>query len=254
MAKLHNMKKYIAILFCLGIFLSVNAQKNTAGKGESAAGLLGEKARLGVNVNPLICWSRAPGIQTNNKGVRAGFQVGLQFDYYFAKNYGITTGLYFDYLGSNVNYTLSKLDTSGTAYDQNYQHRYTTQYVELPIGIKLRTNEFNKVTIFGEVGVAAMVLVSARANYNEDFDGIKKEQVKVYNTRVNIFDMAASAAVGMEYNISGKTSLTAGIVYKYAFLNQIKDDKAKDVVPLNTGLLKDPIYLNYLAFKVGILF
>jgi hypothetical protein len=83
---------------------------------------------------------------------------------------------------------------------------------------------------------------------------MKYEQKKVYATRVNFLDVAASGGAGIEYNIAGKTSLVAGVVYKYAFLNHIKDDKAKDVKPLNIGLSEDPIYLNYFAFRIGVLF
>jgi hypothetical protein len=247
------MKKYLLILFVLGVFITSYAQEATS-KGESAAGLLGEKTRLGINFNPLFSWARTPGAQTDNKGVRMGFQVGLQVDYYFAKNYGLTTGLYFDYLGTNVNYTLSKNDSIGNPINNLYVHKYTTQFLEVPFGLKLRTNEFKRITIYGELGVASMFLVSARATYNNDFDGVKKDQIKVYGTRVNFFDVAASGGAGIEYNIAGKTSLVAGVVYKYAFLNHIKDDKAKDVKSLNIGLAEDPIYLNYFAFRIGVLF
>lgn len=248
------MKKYLVILFVLShIFISY-AQKATTSKGESAIGLLGEKTRLGINFNPLFSWSRTPGAQTDNKGVRMGFQIGLQVDYYFAKNYGLTTGLYFDYLGTNLEYILAKNDSLGNPYNKTYSHKYTSQFIELPIGLKLRTNEFKRITIYGELGVSTMLLVSARGTYDTDFDNIKKEQVKVYATRVNFFDVAASGGAGIEYNIAGKTSLVAGVVYKYAFLNHIKDDKAKDVKPLNLGLSEDPIYLNYFAFRIGVLF
>ena len=248
------MKKYLLILFVLCVFISTKAQNDLASKGESASGLLGEKTRLGINFNPLFSWSRTPGAQTDNKGVRMGFQVGLQVDYYFAKNYGLTTGLYFDYLGTNLNYILAKNDSLGNPVNFQYDHKYTSQFLEIPLGLKLRTNEFKRITVYGELGVSTMFLVSARATYNNDFDGVKKDQVKVYGTRVNFFDVAASGGAGIEYNIAGKTSLVAGVVYKYAFLNHIKDDKAKDVKPLNIGLAEDPIYLNYFAFRIGILF
>jgi hypothetical protein len=252
------MKKYLVILFVLShIFISY-AQDAATSKGESAVGLLGEKTRLGINFNPLFSWSRTPGIEADNKGVRMGFQIGLQVDYYFAKNYGLTTGLYFDYLGTNINYTLNKLNfintTNYTVITTNYLHKYTSQYIELPIGLKLRTNEFKRITVYGELGVSSMILVSARGTLLNDFDDLKKEQIKVYNTRINIFDIAASGGAGIEYNIAGKTSLVAGVVYKYAFLNHIKDDKYKNAITNTTSTAKDPIYLNYFAFRIGVLF
>ncbi|MEI6312260.1 MAG: porin family protein [Bacteroidota bacterium] len=254
------MKKYISILLLLSTVIFTYANKYQANQGDGATGLLGEKTRLGINFNPLLSWSRTPGIEADNKGVRMGFQFGLQLDYYFAKNYGLTTGLYFDYLGTNINYTLTQYDTSKplpVLYETkttNYLHKYTSQYIELPIGIKLRTNEFKRITVYGELGASMMVLVSARGTLINDFDGVKKDQVKVYNTRVNVFDMAASGGAGIEYNIAGKTSIVAGLVYKYAFLNHIKDDKFKNSIPATLSTASDPIYLNYLALRVGVLF
>ncbi len=251
------MKKYISILLLLSTVFFTYAHKYQANQGDGATGLLGEKTRLGINFNPLLSWSRTPGIEADNKGVRMGFQFGLQFDYYFAKNYGLTTGLYFDYLGTNVNYTLGLPDTGSAGIEAKYTdylHKYTSQYIELPIGIKLRTNEFKRITVYGELGVSTMVLVSARGTLINDFDGVKKDQVKVYNTRVNVFDMVASGGAGIEYNIAGKTSIVAGLVYKYAFLNHIKDDKFKNSIPATLSTASDPIYLNYLALRVGVLF
>lgn len=243
------MKKYIKIALLVVFVTTIYAQK-----GESAAGMLGEKTRLGFNFNPLFSWCRTPGAQTDNQGVRMGFQIGLQVDYYFAKNYGLSTGVYFSYLGSTINYNMSNTDSLGNPYTNVLKHKYTTQFIELPIGLKLRTNEFKRVTVYGELGVGSMFLLSARGTYMSDFDGINKEQAKVYGTRVNFFDVNVSGGAGIEYNISGKTSIVAGVIYKYAFLNHIKDDKAKDVKPLNLGLAEDPIYLNYFAFRIGVLF
>lgn len=219
-------------------------------KGNAASGSLGPNTRLGICFNPLLSFSRAPGLQTDNKGVKGGFSGGLMFDHYFAPNYGISAGLYFTYAGSNLIYHLSDKDTAGHDVPATYAHKYTTQYIEIPIGFKFRTNEINRITYYGEMGITPMILVAARANLNPDFDGTVKSQVKVYNTRVNPIDLAAHFGAGIEYNISGSTSLVAGILYKYAFLNQIKDHK----VYTNKGLLEDKIFLNYVSLRVGVLF
>jgi Outer membrane protein beta-barrel domain len=244
------MKNKIYLSIYLLMLIMTSTTMLLAADGNGANGLLGDKTRLGINFNPILSWVRAPGAQTDNKGVRGGFQAGLQIDRYFATNYGFSTGIYFDYLGANINYHLP--DSAGNA--QPFSHQYTTQFIEVPIGLKLRTNEIKRITTYGELGLTAMVLLSARANYHNDFDGIAKEQLKVYGSRVNFFDLAAHAGAGIEYNLSGKTSIIAGVVYKYAFLNHIKDSTAKEYKGKNTGLLNDQIFLNYFAFRIGVLF
>ena len=218
--------------------------------GSGANGFLGDKTRLGINFNPIISFARAPGAQTDNKGARGGFQAGLQVDRYFATNYGFSTGIYFDYLGVNLNYNLP--DTFGNARPLN--HKYTTQFLELPLGLKLRTNEFKKITAYGELGLTPMFLLSARGNYNNDFDDSTKTQIKVYGSRVNFFNLATHVGAGIEYNISGKTSFIAGVIFKYAFFNHVKDSTSKDYKGKATGLLDDQVFLSYFSFRIGILF
>jgi hypothetical protein len=240
-------KYYTQILFLI-MLLALLPEVLMAGSGSN--GFLGDKTRLGINFNPIISFARAPGVQTDNKGVRGGFQAGLQIDRYFATNYGFSTGIYFDYLGVNLVYHLN--DTLGNPKSLN--HKYITQFLEIPLGLKLRTNEFKKITAYGELGLTPMLLLSARANYSNDFDDSLKTQIKVYGSRVNFFDLATHVGAGIEYNISGKTSVIAGVIFKYAFLNHIKDSTSKAYKGKPTGLLNDQVFLSYFSFRIGILF
>jgi hypothetical protein len=124
------MKNKISTVFIL-MLLFTSTPMLQAADGNGANGLLGDKTRLGINFNPILSWVRAPGAQTDNKGVRGGFQAGLQIDRYFATNYGFSTGIYFDYLGANINYNLP--DSAGNA--RPFSHQYTTQFLEVPIDI-----------------------------------------------------------------------------------------------------------------------
>jgi len=236
------MKKFIIhALLILVCSMSVFAS------GTTAVGSLGPKARLGIVVAPGLSFARAPGVQCDNAGVRGAFMGGLQFDYYFAANYGFTAGIYFDYVGARLKYNL--LDSAGNS-KAIYYHTYTSQFIEIPIGLKFRTNEFNRLTYYGELGVTPMVLISARANFTPDFDNQPKKEVKVYNSRVYPVDLGVHFGGGVEYNISGSTSILVGLVYKYAFFNHIKDSS---VYP-NIGLSEDKVFLNSLNLKAGILF
>ncbi len=228
------------------IFITSLCLPLSAFSGNSAQGYLGPKTRLGICVNPQLSFARAPGLQTKNAGIRAGFNGGLMFDYYFAPNYGISTGLMFNFSSIKIQYSLGT-DTTPVS---NFTHTISNQALDIPIGFKFRSNEIDRFTIYGELGFSALIPVAARANLEPDFDSKTLKQVKVYNTIVNPIDLGFYFGAGFEYNISGSVSLIGGIIYKYYFINHIKDHKRFP----NIGLNDDNIFLNNLALKVGFLF
>ena len=236
-AQLHLLKLILPLFLCLPTYLF---------SGNAASGYLGPKARLGISVNPQLSFARAPGIQTKNAGIRGGFNGGLQFDYYFAPNYGLTSGLFFNFSSVKVQYSIGN-DTTGYT---PYTHTISNQALEIPIGIKFRSNEIDRFTIYGELGFSTLIPVSARANLEPDFDGVVALQQKAYNKIVNPVNLGIFLGMGFEYNISGSVSFVSGIVYKYYFINHIKDHKRFPSVGLND----DNIFLNNLALKIGFLF
>lgn len=232
-------RKIYFLLLVLFLGINVHAQ-------EAAKGLLSEKLRLGLHVDPLFSFARAPGVETKNKGIRFGIQGGLSVDYYFAKNYGFATGLNFNYQGARLEYNVED-----TASSSRFQHTYKTQFLELPLGLKFRTNEIGYLTYFLELGIVPSVLLSARADYTPDWDGTEKKQEKA-NDRVTPFNLMVHIGGGVEYNLSGQTSLIIGAYYNHGLLNMVKDSKLGTAKAV--GLSDDKVNFSYVALRLGVLF
>jgi opacity protein-like surface antigen len=110
------------------------------------------------------------------------------------------------------------------------------QYIELPLTIKLMTNEIGYMRYYAVVGAGNAFNIRARADYvvpqyyaNAPTLVEKFEEVTDENLQDDIALYKASLIVGagLEYNFSGNTSLVTGITYNNGFTNILDVDGVK---------------------------
>lgn len=219
---------------------------------------ISDKVKLGLFAAPGASWMKPMG-KDISKGVAGfGMTYGLKIEYYFKdQNYAISTGLYggMDMGGVKGRDTFTVLSGGKSVLE-----RYKTNYIMLPLYLKLKTNAFkDKYILFGELGGSFVFNVSARANYSDNITqagsippsvvSISKENVLqngnevqklIPEFRYQIFDFRLSVGGGMEYVINDKTSVFFAVHYHNGFVNQIKDTSVnpkKDAVVVRNVLL-----------------
>lgn len=111
---------------------------------------------------------------------------------------------------------------------------FKLQYVELPIALKMKTNEFNKIRYYGMFGFSPAYMIRAKYDSESEDDIDAKDDVNEFNVSMLI-------GAGIEYTISGSTVLTAGIEFNNGFFDVFDGDEAKGVT-------------NYLGLTAGVLF
>lgn len=99
--------------------------------------------RFGLSLSPQISW-----LSSNDKGLEGngsylGFSYGLLMDVLIPTNYAFATGLLISYDGGKLTYTDStKFNTfPDNVYPAGTQVDYRLQYIEIPLSMKLRTNQ-----------------------------------------------------------------------------------------------------------------
>jgi Outer membrane protein beta-barrel domain len=216
-------------LFALMLFttVSLNAQEF-------------KKFRLGLNVGPNFGWIKPTEAGWEQDGVRVGFSAGLITDFYFSNNYGISTGLQIMNAGGRV-----KLNTPLGALEAKYMN----QYVQLPFGLKMKTNDFSGFNIFGLFGITAEYRYKSRFDWTgtsggivigeENLDG--KDYTRDLRLGLNI-------GLGTEYNIAGSTSLFVSLVYNNGIIGAAKSNDNQSVNNSTSG------NINYFAVNFGVLF
>jgi hypothetical protein len=268
-------KAKVLTLIVFGLlFINLSAQEGDF-KNDPNAKLPDEdrKFRFGLQFSPNISWLKANTAGYESNGTKVGFSYGLSFEYFMSKNYLFSTGLKILNAGGDVKYN----DAIGI-YPAVQNKSYKMKYVEIPLLLKLRTNEIGYLTYFGQFGFNTGINFSSKANtklisseipagYVSTTPGTSSggvDEDTYYDADTKFFNLSLVIGAGVEYNISGNTSLMLGITYNNGFVNQLSSkvvqyDSSGYPVYDSTGNLqyseKDAsANLNYFALNIGIYF
>jgi hypothetical protein len=198
------------------------------------------KLRLGINLDPMTSWLSPKTNRIEKDGARPGIGGGLMVEYYFKPNYGFITGLNLGIQGGNLLYkdevNISTGDPGSALIPAGSTIAFNMSYLTLPLGLKLKTNEIGYFTYFAQLGFNQQINVGARASStgnNLEKDNVPKE--------VNLLNMSYFFGGGIEYDLGGNTSIMAGLIFNSGFIDVLSNNTHK------AGL-------NYLTFRIGVLF
>lgn len=198
-----------------------------------------QKFHFGLKVLPSMAWIKPDAKEITRDGSRLGFGYGIQTEIRFQENYSFATGLQIQYRGGNLKYTDELTLPAGV----NNEFDIKLQYVEIPLTLKMLTNPFGKIRVYGQFGVSPGYLI--RAESSNEINGDND-----FMDYANDFNMNMIIGSGIEYTISGTTVAFAGIEFNNGFLN-VFDKKFSE------GLSSDAKIKgvsNYLGIHAGVLF
>lgn len=219
-------KNYLAVLFFL-ITSSAFAQ-----------------VEIGLKISPSIASTRvvAPN-QFNFKSLntKTHFGGGVIIDNFFRENYAFSTGLIYNAKGAGVSY--QDPTTAAIRSDE-----FSIQYLEIPITIKLFTNDVAPDTkIFFQAGGSLDTRMSAKVN-NEKLDAADNNNK--YSTHFNLFDFSAILGAGAEKQMGESTKIFAGLSYHRGLVDV--DDFYEQRSQFNNENIE--IKNSYVALDLGIKF
>jgi hypothetical protein len=158
------------------------------------------------------------------------------------------------------------------------------KYLEVPLTLRLRTNEIGYIKYWVQVGMGLGFNIRARGNdeiihqninigtqelpnwepaYEEviDYTGANALENVDIDDDVRLFRTSLIAGGGIEYNLSGDVSLVAGLIFNNAFSNVLRGEgvTSPNGVPslydnLQPETFKMKAISNALSLQVGILF
>ena len=130
---------------------------------------LSDRIRIGFFASPGISWSKPPGNDLNKGVPRFGVDYSFMLEYWFAKNYGLATGINGAYDGCNISgRDVFEKDVLGNKV-RSVNEKYSFHYVVLPAYLKLKTNDIkcSKFCVWGQLGGDLQITVNARATYSD---------------------------------------------------------------------------------------
>lgn len=249
------MKKLLILSICSLLLSPVFAQESSGGDSPGF--------RFGIKVNPNVSWFRpADKNVLEGDGAKVKIAFGLITEFRLAKNYSFATGIDFPSLsGGSLRYVVATDSINYTPSNDTVKfyiasRSYNLQYVEIPITLKLKTNEIGYMTYFGQIGAQLGIRTKARSVDEGKFAGststTKLEDVDV-NQELLFVKAALTIGGGVEYNLSGNTSLVGAVSYMYGITNALK--KESKMLQTKTGeAFEQKANLDQVVLTIGILF
>lgn len=168
--------------------------------------------RIGIKVGPSFSLSRTSTDGSNTDIQRDGtavkFLIGAFVDLPFKDNYHLHTGINFASKATRLTIT-----DPGVLAGQTVSERYDHEYLQIPILLKLYTNEVILDTkVFFNFGIVPEVRLNTdnettTVGFVNEFRGL---------------DLSGNFGGGLERSIGVNTRVYAGLNYYIGFLNQIK--------------------------------
>jgi len=218
--------------------------------------------RFGIQASPSFSWMGTDDNTINSNGTSLGLRLGMVGEYYFAENYAFTGGLNFAFnqggtlrhdTGGNF-WTKSELsnpdfNNSETALPDGVNLKYSIQFVEIPIGLKMRTQEFGYLRYYAELPIFTIGIKTQAVGDITGTDVMtEKENIK---SDVNPLNISWGLGGGIEYTINSSTSLVGGVYYSQGFLDLTTDQGAIK----NNGSAEDSKGTSRnITIRIGVLF
>ena len=252
-----------------------------------AFGAQAQEWKIAFHVDPNVSWYKPDHKDIEQEGNKLRFGFGISIDKMFTDNYAIGTGLNLLTTGGELTYLREELvDVNGkeTRFVSKITRNYNTKYVEVPLTLKLRTNEIGYITYWGQMGIGLGFNYRAKADdsikyvkqyvaddpntTNENEEAWVDAQLREVSTEdediaddIALFRTSLIAGAGIEYSISGSTSIVAGIIYNNGFGDVLR---GKGVLQETNG---SPVFSNlspktfdlksmnnFVGLQIGILF
>lgn len=202
-----------------------------------------QKITFGVHADPVISWFSSDIKEITNNGARAGINFGLNFNKYFSPNYSFSSGISIINGGGSLTSsetTFLEFTNFSSTVAPGEQIIYRIQYLTIPLGLKLQTNQIGYLTYFTDIGLDPKVVIGGKC----DIPSLDIKGEKATN-ELNSLNLSYHITAGVEYSLGGTTALVFGLSFDNNFL---------DITTDNENQLKDKISHKLLSFRIGVNF
>lgn len=193
----------------------------------SAVSLRGisQELHLAVHADPLITWMGSNSSEYNNEGVRPGFDIGLNVLHYFDVHYAVSTGISFISAGGRQSVNEPHIMIFNNIQPQiqtGDEIRYNLQYMSIPAGLRLRTDQIGYLTYYTDLGFDFRLLLKSTVDLPANQPPINHENAR---KEVNGLNAGWHIHAGVEYDLNINLAIVAGIGYDQDFFDITKDLK-----------------------------
>lgn len=252
-SKLLIMKK-IVFLFSILILVGVELSAQSA-------------FRFGFQLSPNFTWMANNERTINGNGSNLGLKVGVIGEKFLSAqdNYLLTFGIGFAF---NQGGTL-KHDIGGDFWPNSLEEsdplrglpdgfpdgvnlKYGIQYIELPLGLKMRTQEFGYLRYYVEPAFTLGIRTQARGSV-DGASGLSAEDIDIKKD-VAFLNLSLGIGGGVEYSIGENLSLIGGLAFQSGFTDVSGDDGKQRGMGNEPPKEDSKAKINSLTIRIGVMF
>ena len=217
------MKKLILVISLLSVITVSYSQK---------------RFNLTFLASPQVSWLKSDSKDSRESSSFLGFGYGIEGDFFLAsENYALTTGMTVSTSGGSVIYRQS-IPFSGKVLPVGTKVDYYLTNIELPLVLKMRTKDFNRIKYFAQFGFTNWLNIKARATTSDG--SFYKERIR---DEIRFLNIGLNVGAGFEYDLGHDNAVTGGLVYSNGF---------SDIT--TNASVRDAITTKVLRIRVGFIF
>lgn len=222
--------------------------------------------RFGLGINPNLSWLNVDSNPFSSNGPRLGWAWGFNVDYFFSGTYALSTGLQLQNYGGNISYPDLYRNSQGQEIRVRGESNLRYNAVQVPLALKMKTSLLQDLNYYGKFGAMAAINYKRSEDYFTDPNSAIDIEIedRDFQNDSRLMNFSIIIGAGVEYNISGKTTATAGITYHQGLLNQLNKrayltDNSGNVAPteqIEPGPQgdKQQATINFISVDLGIFF
>ncbi len=207
------------------------------------------KFTFGLHLSPSIDWMKPNSLEYTSEGSIIGFTWGAFCEINGSDNYCLATAIDFRSTGGQLKYP-DQENINGVDKIGSMSRDYHVKYLEVPLAIKMSTNEIAGLFFWGKFGLGNAIKISA--NSDDEFttsDGnVYKTSNKNIISSISTFKESLIIGLGCEYRISGSTKIIAGFTFNNGFSDVLNGTNNKD------NSISEKATVNQLELNIGIVF
>lgn len=255
MAKNFNLSRILLCCCCLFFAASGHAQ-------------FPGDLQFGIQLSPTFSGMSTNNNLINRDGTNLGLKLGLMGEYYISETYSLHTGLGFHFNAGGtlfyedqfqrVDIWRESLDNALTTVPDSLSgglgYKYDLQYVEIPLGLTLRTREFGYLRYFVRPALHLGILTQSRGSVqNANF--VDSEETFDISKEVNALNLSWSLGGGVEFSLSERTALIGGLAFQSGFAD-VTTDKGTTLVRTGRNPAEDDSRgkVNSIVLMLGVMF
>lgn len=186
--------------------------------------------QFGLKLEPGIGWAKLNSDNLVDNKINMAFNWGFVGNVYFVENYGISTGFNVRFMNNEYSFSTQK--------DDIIVRTIKNQYLEIPLGLTMRTEKMGDLRILGNVSYGlGFLLNSKEANLNI-MDGQEITILSDYSKTRH----ALIVKLGVEYYVHKSSCIVTALVFNNNFTSIYKSDHEHNIM------------LNNLCLEIGFMF